>query len=377
LRVLQLVTAVGGAGQTGGVAEVAITQTEILRGLGHEVTLAGGWLESDPPPATLRDVPADLLPVLNPLRRRSDIRFVSSPRLQRFVRERAGSYDVAHVHLCRDLVTTVASRTLAKAGVPMVTQSHGMLSLSRGPGHLAFDTLLTRPALRRAGRYLILWPEEQQQIDAVLRHRADTLLVRNAVDVGAYTWTPSDPPVVLFAARLHARKQPQLFVRLAERVHSQFPEVRFVIAGPDQGEEVAVRALISSLGLSSVVSVLGGMPREQILELMATATVYVLPSLNEPFPITALESMAIGLPTVLTNQSGISEFAARRGGALVVAPEVDDMADAVLQLLRSPEEQRVVSKQGRELCATEFSRESLGRSLEACYASLVADRGKG
>jgi hypothetical protein len=36
----------------------------------------------------------------------------------------------------------------------------------------------------------------------------------------------------------------------------------------------------------------------------------------------------------------------------------------------------VVSKQGRELCATEFSRESLGRSLEACYASLVADGGK-
>ena len=42
MKILQLVTAVGGAGQTGGVAEVAITQTEILRGLGHEVTLLGG-----------------------------------------------------------------------------------------------------------------------------------------------------------------------------------------------------------------------------------------------------------------------------------------------------------------------------------------------
>jgi glycosyltransferase involved in cell wall biosynthesis len=371
VKILQLVTAVGDAGRTGGVAEVAMLQTEILRGLGHDVTLLGGWMGADPPPRALRDVPADLLPVRYPIGRRSDMRFVMSPQLQRFLRAKASSYDVAHVHLCRDLVTTFATRTLQKAGVPIVTQTHGMLSPAGNPGFRAFDQLLTRPALRRAARSLILWPGEQEQLDAVAGRPVDTVLVRNAVDVGEHSWTPSDPPVVLFAARLHARKQPRLFVRLAQRVHREFPDVRFVIAGPDQGEEVAVRALVSSLGLSPFVQITGGMPREQLLDLMAKSTVYVLPSLNEPFPITAMEAMAIGLPTVLTRQSGVSELAGQRGGALLAFPDLDSTADAVLEVLRSPLRQRELSKLGREMCATDLSRASLGRALTDCYTSVV------
>jgi glycosyltransferase involved in cell wall biosynthesis len=371
VKILQLVTAVGEVGRTGGVAEVAMMQTEILRGLGHDVTLLAGWLGAGPPPRALRDVPAVLLPVRYPTGRRTDLRFVMSPRLQRFLRGAAGAdhqpYDIAHVHLCRDLVTTFATRTLHKAGIPIVTQTHGMLTAAGNPGFRAFDRLLMRPALARASRSLLLWPGEQQQLDAVLGRPARTELVRNAVDVGRHAWAPTDPPVVLFAARLHARKQPQLFVRLAHRVHREFPEVRFVIAGPDQGEAAAVRTLISSTGLSSVVSVTGGMPREQLLELMASSTAYVLPSLDEPFPISALEAMAIGAPTVLTAQSGVSELAGRRGGALIAVPDLDGMTEAVLEVLRSPERQHELSKLGREMCATDLSPESLGVALTDCY----------
>jgi glycosyltransferase involved in cell wall biosynthesis len=374
VKILQLVTAVGDAGRTGGVAEVAITQTEILRGLGHDVTLLAGWLGSGPPPRALRIVPAEMLPVRYPTGRRTDLRFVISPQLQRLLRANAGTYDVAHVHLCRDLVTTFATRTLHKSGVPIVTQTHGMLTAAGNLGFRAFDRALMRPALARASRSLLLWPGEQEQLDAVLGRPAPTTLVRNAVDVGAHTWNPSDPPVVLFAARLHARKQPRLFVRLAQRVHREFPEVRFVVAGPDQGEEVPVRALVSSLGLTSVVRVTGGMPREELLELMATSSVYVLPSLDEPFPISALEAMAIGVPTVLTAQSGVSELAGRRGGARIAVPDLDGMTDAVLEVLRSPEKQRELSKLGREMCATDLSPDSLGAALTNCYESVRRGR---
>jgi glycosyltransferase involved in cell wall biosynthesis len=370
VKILQLVTAVGDAGRTGGVAEVAITQTEILRGLGHDVTLLAGWLGAGPPPRALRNVPADLLPVRYPTGRRTDLRFVMSPQLQRFLRAHAASYDVAHVHLCRDLVTTLATRTLHKAGVPIVTQTHGMLTAASNPGFSVFDRVLMRPALARVSRSLLLWPGEQEQLDSVLGRPARTTLVRNAVDVGAHSWSPSDPRVVLFAARLHPRKQPRLFVRLAQRVHREFPEVQFVLAGPDQGEEIAARALISSLGLASAVRVTGGMPREELLELMATSTVYVLPSLDEPFPISALEAMAIGVPTVLTAQSGVSELAARRGAARIGVPDLDGMTDAVLEVLRSPEQQRELSKLGREMCATDVSPDSLGAALINCYQSV-------
>ena len=216
----------------------------------------------------------------------------------------------------------------------------------------------------------MLWPGETDQLQRVLGRPATTRPIQNAVDVGDRSWVPSESPVILFAARLHPRKQPQLFVRLAARVHEEFPAARFVIAGPDQGECAPVRELIDSLGLGDVVDVVGGVPRELLLDRMTSAMVYVLPSLDEPFPVTAMEAMAIGLPTVLTEQSGISEIARRRRAAIVVKPELDATADAVLELLRQPERQQEFGRNGRQLVTTVFSRASLGASLLACYESV-------
>ncbi len=304
------------------------------------------------------------------LGRRGDLRLLVSSGLHRYLRSHAADFDVAHVHLCRDLITTQGCRVLHRAGVPIVAQTHGMLTPARSTAFRAFDRVLMRPAVQLAATTLILWPGEQDQVDGVAGRRANTRPIRNAVDVGDRSWAPSQPPVVLFAARLHARKQPQLFVRLAAIVHAEFPEVRFVIAGPDQGEEATVRALIESLGLQDIVRVIGGIPRDLLLDRMTSATIYALPSLDEPFPISAMEAMAIGLPTVLTAQSGISEIAARQGAAVIAAPELDATAAAVLDLLRHPERHQELGRRGRELCSTAFSRASLGATLLSCYESV-------
>ena len=118
MKILQLLTAVDDAGRTGGVAEVALTQTEILRARGNDVTLVAGWFGAMRPPAELRGVAGTFLPLRYPAGRRTGMRFVFSPQLQRFLRSQAGSYDVAHVHLCRDLVTTVGTRTSAIGSPP-------------------------------------------------------------------------------------------------------------------------------------------------------------------------------------------------------------------------------------------------------------------
>ncbi len=372
MKILQFVTAVGDVGRTGGVAEVAMTQTEILRSMGHDVTLLAGWIGEGRPPSELRGLAATVLPVHNPARGGTDLRLLISPAIHRWLRRHGDAFDVAHVHLCRDLITTFGARALHRRGVPIVTQSHGMLTPARSRAFRAFDAAALRPALRTAAMGLTLWPGEQDQLDEALGRHARTRPVYNAVDVGERTWMPSEPPVVLFAARLHARKQPQLFVQLAARVHAEFPAVRFVIAGPDQGEEAAVRALVDASGLADVVRITGGMPRDLLLDRMTTASLYVLPSLDEPFPISAMEAMAVGLPSVLTEQSGISGMAAQHDAAVIAAPDLDATTDAVLDLLRHPERWAGLSERGRQLCSTVFSRASLGETLVSCYSDVVS-----
>ena len=47
---------------------------------------------------------------------------------------------------------------------------------------------------------------------------------------------------------------------------------------------------------------------------------------------------------------------------------------AVLEVLRTPEKQSELSKLGREMCATDLSRDSLGRTLESCYEAVIEGR---
>jgi glycosyltransferase involved in cell wall biosynthesis len=98
------------------------------------------------------------------------------------------------------------------------------------------------------------------------------------------------------------------------------------------------QALAAELGIAERVRFLGS--QENIREFLWAADVYVMPSLREGLGNAALEAIAAGTPTVVSNVAGMAEVAAETRFTRLIAPEAKAIAAALADLAATPVELR-------------------------------------
>lgn len=145
-----------------------------------------------------------------------------------------------------------------------------------------------------AGRPVIPLPhivDAARYHDRVRELRLGSGPLREALGVTA------DQQLWVCAARLERRKGLHTLLPLLQGV----PGVHLVVAGTgSQGD--ALRSLAATRDLP--VTFVGHADLERMLELYAAADLFVLPSLRDPSPVSAVEAAAAGLPLLLTSQAG-------------------------------------------------------------------------
>jgi glycosyltransferase involved in cell wall biosynthesis len=118
--------------------------------------------------------------------------------------------------------------------------------------------------------------------------------------------SPLGPHIVTFMGRVTYQKGPIYFVEAAKEVLKEFPDAHFVMAGsgdllPQMVEHVA------HLQISSNFHFTGFLKKNEIDKIWNMTSIYVMPSVSEPFGITPLEAIQGGVPVILSKQSGVAE----------------------------------------------------------------------
>ena len=129
----------------------------------------------------------------------------------------------------------------------------------------------------------------------------------------------------------------------AQKVLALEPFAKFIIIG----EGDLLPKLIStsiSLGISRSVSFLGHVPDEIQRSAYARSDVFVMPSVSEPFGITALEAMASGTPCIVSKSSGVGE--AVKSCLRVDFWDVEELANKIIELLRYPVARKSMGEAG-------------------------------
>jgi glycosyltransferase involved in cell wall biosynthesis len=200
-------------------------------------------------------------------------------------------------------------------------------------------------------------------------------VVHNAVATSAEV--PRDPrvraelagattrPVVLTVARLDAQKGVTHLLDAAAVV----PDAVFAIAG-DGPDRAMLEARASALGLTERVRFLGH--RRDVPALLASADLFVLPSLYEGLPLAALEAMAAGVPVIATAIGGTSEIV-RDGETGTLVPPGDGAAlgVAIARVLADRDAAARLARAARALVQREFSVESMVRGVSRVYEELL------
>ncbi len=114
--------------------------------------------------------------------------------------------------------------------------------------------------------------------------------------------------IVLFVGRLTLQKGLEYFLSAAKKALNVNQNIIFVIAGTGDMENQIIRQ-VSEMGISDKVLFMGFVRGEELQDVYKVADLYIMPSVSEPFGITALESMLHSTPTMVSKQSGVSEVA--------------------------------------------------------------------
>jgi alpha-maltose-1-phosphate synthase len=111
---------------------------------------------------------------------------------------------------------------------------------------------------------------------------------------------------------------------------------------------------------------------KKLNQLFAQASLFVMPSLNEPFGVAPLEAMANHMPVIVTGRWALKEIVQPGfNGALVEPNNVDDLYQTMSRLLDDPEDLRRMGRNGRELVLSNFTWEHTARRIIASVTSRV------
>lgn len=246
-------------------------------------------------------------------------------------------FDVIHAH---DWMTYLAATAAAHAtGRPWVAHVH---STERDRcGGLPDAHVHALEQLGMIAADAVVCVSERTARHVRLGYRVDSSKIRvvhNGIDrphrePSALAATTTAEPIVLFLGRMTHQKGPGYFVDAAALVARVRPDVRFVMSGAgDLMRETLLRA--AHAGLARRMSFTGFLDREDVIRMYARASVYVMPSVSEPFGIAALEALANEVPVIVSRQSGVAEVLPR---ALKFDYwDVDDLANKILAVLARP-----------------------------------------
>ena len=255
----------------------------------------------------------------------------------------ARNFDIA---VCNTLATAWAVNALNESNVPVLWWVH--------EGRFALETLKTSiPAKLGDNVHLFYAGEYAKRIcKPHLRSKNEHKVLLYPVEEKKPTVQNKEKchdekTVFLCVGSVERRKGQDILV---EAIREMKPEYRkkaeFLFVGSVLEEEV-LEAVIQCGEDTGVVKFLGSMPNEELQKYYQLQDCNVLPSRDDPFPVTCMESMALSKPIIVSDQTGTSyELTDGENGFVIASEDVPALVGKLEYVIEHPDEARAVGEKG-------------------------------
>ncbi len=279
----------------------------------------------------------------------------------------AVDFEIIHAH---DWMTMIAGMMIKKkTGKPLVVHIHSLEVDRGGTDSKGWVYQLEKKGMQAAD---LILPVSNFTADNIVQYyeipREKLQVVHNGTRPvkGYRSEKPYPEKTVIFVGRLTRQKGPEKFLEIAARVLQKQSDVRFVMAGVGDFFKKALEDS-SFKGIGNRFHLTGFLNTEQLGYLFSVSDVYCMPSVSEPFGLSAVEAAQFGLPCVISKQSGVAEVL---GGALTFDFwDINKAADYIIKLLNDDVlRQQSVEAAFRSL--DQISWELSAQKVMRAYASL-------
>ena len=156
------------------------------------------------------------------------------------------------------------------------------------------------------------------------------------------------------------------------KVRDEFPHVHLELVGK-QREGSTTAETLNQLGLDDIVRFNQGISYEELVNLLASAEVAIVPSLYEGFSIPAIEALSCGAPLIASTGGALPEVAGPHLETCLAVPpgDSDALADQIKYAFQNPDLCRKIGLAGRQRVIEKWSwRESAITTAEHCKTLL-------
>lgn len=302
---------------------------------------------------------------------------VSLPMLG-WIARHAREFEVVHLHYVWTLSTVVGAAIAKRAGCRVVLTAHESLT--------TYDIGTASGSVAKRRAKLALRGFIMRHVDTVVcaspLERDDSL---REDERGVVIWhpvvedprdrpipAPPTPPTIGYLGRLHPKKNVGVLLHAVARL----PGTRLIICGDGAADHRReLEALASHLEIEDRVAWRGHVDPPGRARAFAEAHVMAMPSAYECFGMAGAESLASGVPVVVTESTGIAAVVRAYGaGAVVPVGDPAALADALSQFTRL-ESAPADKARSRALRASadHFSFAAYGASILRVYAGQDTD----
>ncbi len=259
--------------------------------------------------------------------------------------------DVVQAHLAR--AAHLVGKALKHSRLPLLTMTHNYVGLKY---------------YRRVDMFL---PATQDQATYLRNNGIDPENMRIIPNFSALTLTtpPADRPTAIVSlGRFVEKKGFQVLLAALGNLRRRGVVLPPVLLGGDGPLRQELERTVRQQGIEDVVRFEGW--QTEPAAFLDRGTLFILPSLHEPFGIVVLEAMARGLPIIATTTQGPREVLDATCAMLVPPGDSEALAQALMQCLAQPEAARDRARRAAEYFRSRYAAESVVPQLLAVYAEL-------
>jgi glycosyltransferase involved in cell wall biosynthesis len=277
--------------------------------------------------------------------------------------------------------------------VSSLTGISGVISAVTGLGYVFIGKDLKARILRPLVRQLLSFVIDGKNRRLILQNRDDqsiflaARLIKNdririiagsGVDTNRFipqaNYKPMDNKTakIVFAARLLKDKGLSEFVEAGQILQAQGIAAEFIIAGnPDPGNPASVdESALAAWRALPGISMLGHV--DDMVSLLKTADIMVLPSYREGLPRSLIEAAAAGIPIVTTDAPGCRDVVEDGvNGFLVPVADSNALATALIKIITNPKLAEQMSEAGRKKALAEFDENIVFDKTLSVYQELT------
>jgi glycosyltransferase involved in cell wall biosynthesis len=284
--------------------------------------------------------------------------------------------DVIHAHLYFPAVCTALVRLLRLHAAATCVTFHNLAYVGAnrpGPGLWLRRALAAFVYPRGIDICLGVSAAVARHYETALRLRRVEVLhnavdLREVVDIVAAP-APGDRLHLVLPGRLVAEKGHLDLLAALALLGDRADDLSVTFAG-DGPCRPAIEEALRRLGMAERIVITGALPHAEMLRVIGSADLVVVPSRYEGFGLTALEAMALGRPVLASTAGGLPEVV---GPAGVLVPPADPpaLAEALGELLDDPDRRARLAEAGRRRAAAEFALQVVASRLLSIYRGLV------